>query len=390
MKRYFTAITGNFLEHYDQALFGFIAPFLAPEIFPTSEPLQALIYTYALMPLGLLSRPLGALLFGWLGDRIGRKKTLSITLIGMALTTGMMGFFPPAAPLLWGLSRLLQNFFAAGEIPGGALYLLEETKNRTVWSSLYDASGILGILAASGAVFLGASFGIPWKYFFWFGFTTGIAGFLVRQTIEDQISESPKVNLWKYKKEIGTIASVSGFSYANYYMLTTFFNGFLPLVSPITQAEAIGMNTLLLFADLLLLPCFGWIAAKVGKEKLMLAGILLAIGSVATLLRLADGATFGAAILIRLSMTVFGVAVAAPFHAWAIETAPPQHRYLTIALGSAIGSRLLGAPAPAAALFLFQNTGIIEAAAIPTLLTALFAAAALSWKNLEVIENKVL
>lgn len=396
MNRYFASIVGNFLEHYDAALFGFLAPFLAPYFFPESDPLQALIYTYALIPLGVLSRPLGALLFGWLGDRIGRKKTFSITLLGMALATAAMGFLPLSAPILWGALRLAQNFFAAGEGTGGALYLLEkENTRRSLWSSLYDASGILGILVASGATALFAAWEIPWKWLFWAGSATAASGIWIRlQRSEEREARNKDPlwrSLWKYRKEVASIASVSGFSYSNYYMLTTFLNGFLPLVSSMTLEEAIAMNTILLFADFLLLPLFGWIGDKVGKENLMITAVVLAIGATASLLSWTDGASTGTALLVRLSMTVLGIALSAPYHAWAIEKAPPNHRYLVCAVGTAIGSRLLGAPAPAIGLYLYQKTNLTEAAALPILLTAFLAAAVLlRGKRLEDIRVRVL
>lgn len=83
----FTAASiGNLFEHYDKALFAFLAPFLAPLFFHNSSPITALILTYAIMPLGLFSRPIGSLIFGRMGDRKGRKKVLIFTLFGMVST----------------------------------------------------------------------------------------------------------------------------------------------------------------------------------------------------------------------------------------------------------------------------------------------------------------
>lgn len=382
MKHRLAGLAGNLLEHYDQALFGFLAPILAPLFFPRADPIEALIYTCALMPLGMLSRPLGALVFGRLGDRLGRRKALSLTLIGMAVVTGAMGFLPTyfeiglAAPLLWGLMRLLQNFFAAGEVTGGAIFLLEGAalEKRPLWSSLFDAVGILGILFASGAAALVSGDILSWRWLFWAGAAAGLAGVAIRlfgkETASFQKSEPLLPLLWRCRREIGRIALVAGFSYANYYLLTTFMNGFLPLVSSITRQEALEMNTCLLAADFLLLPLFGWISAKVGKERAMIGAVLLAIPSVPLLMGLAPEASPMTAVIIRMSLTCLGVALAAPYHAWALETAPVQHRYLISAVGAAIGSQAIGAPVPAAALWLFQKTGLAEAAALPVMAAA--------------------
>ena len=125
-----SACLGNLFEHYDTALFGFLSPFLAPLIFPQQDPLTALILTYAIIPLGMLARPLGSLFFGFLGDTYGRQCALSFTLLGMSVVSLGLAFSPTyaqagiIAPLIFCLGRGLQNFFASGEIMGGScLYL---------------------------------------------------------------------------------------------------------------------------------------------------------------------------------------------------------------------------------------------------------------------------
>lgn len=120
---------GNLFEHYDTALFGFLSPFLAPLIFPKEEPITALILTYAIIPLGMLARPLGSLVFGFIGDVCGRKHALFLTLAGMSLVSGCIALSPTyaqagiVAPIIFCLGRILQNFLAAGETMGGAIFL---------------------------------------------------------------------------------------------------------------------------------------------------------------------------------------------------------------------------------------------------------------------------
>ena len=155
-----SAFLGNFFEHYDTALFSFLSPFLAPLIFPEKDPLTALILTYALIPLGMLARPFGSLVFGYIGDNYGRKKALVFTFSGMSIVSFMIAFSPTyasaglLAPLIFCIGRILQNFCAAGESVGGAIFLLENhtTRRHDFLSSLYSASTIGGILAASLSV----------------------------------------------------------------------------------------------------------------------------------------------------------------------------------------------------------------------------------------------
>src|SRR5260221_48414 len=97
---------GHLLEHYDRALFGLLAPFIAPLFFEASDPITALILAYGMIPLGYLIRPLGAWFFGWIGDSIGRKEALFCSLLGMAIVTLAIGCLP-AYKEVGGFSALL-------------------------------------------------------------------------------------------------------------------------------------------------------------------------------------------------------------------------------------------------------------------------------------------
>lgn len=381
------AVIGNVLEHYDQALYGFLIPFLAPLFFPSFNPIYSLIAAYALLPVGLISKPLGAYVFGRIGDRWGRNISLSITLIGMALATAAMGFLPTfdqagwLAPALLACGRLFQNFFAAGETTGGALFLLEKTKeDRRGWmSSLFDASGIGGILLAALAA---ASVGMThWRFLFWLGGLSGVAGWIIRRHaidtgLSNRMSRALKKRDWF---SIAALAIVSGFSYGNYYLLSTFLNGYLPLVSQVDVQSALYVNTALLIIDFFLLPCFGWWSLRVEKETLMLVATILSAALAIPLFVLLDGATVWVAALVRIFLTILGVCLAAPYHAWAMEIAPVERRFTVCALGSAIGSRLIGAPMPAIGLWVYQKTGWVASPALPLVVTALLAAGTISY-----------
>src|SRR6184192_2441272 len=95
------ASVGNIIEWYDFYIFGSLATILAVKFFEKSHPVAALLSTIALFTAGFLVRPLGAFLFGWLGDRVGRKYTFLMTLTGMALGTGAIGLIPTLSRSAW-------------------------------------------------------------------------------------------------------------------------------------------------------------------------------------------------------------------------------------------------------------------------------------------------
>src|SRR4029078_3176081 len=130
------AAVGNVIEWYDFYIFGSLAAVLAVKFFEKSHPFPAFLSTVALFTAGFLIRPLGAFLFGWLGDRVGRKYTFLITLTGMGLGTGCIGLIPSyesiglsAAFILFFL-RMLQGLCLGGEYGGAITYVAEHVPDE--------------------------------------------------------------------------------------------------------------------------------------------------------------------------------------------------------------------------------------------------------------------
>lgn len=383
---------GNILEHYDNALFGMLAPFIAPLFFSGDDPITGLILTYGMIPLGIFSRPFGSIFFGWIGDTWGRKNALFISLSLMALTTVLMGFLPTYAeiglwaPILLASVRIVQNFCAAGEACGGAIFVLEHTEKtkKSFVSSLYDASTIFGILLASGGVSLLSHLNwveSSWRYLLWAGSLTAVFGLILRlkteestEFLQNRTQHVPlKQAVRSYRSALIKIICVSGFSYATFSLAVTLMNGYVPLVTTLSKTQVMDINTLLLILDFALLPCFGFIAMKTSNEKVMLFSSACSIVLSIPLFLLLKDATLATVIAARVLLILLGVAFAAPYHAWAQSLVPPSCRYTIVSLGYAIGSQLIGAPAPALSLWLYKTTKWTGAPALYLMLTASLA-----------------
>jgi MFS transporter, MHS family, proline/betaine transporter len=385
-RSFIAGMIGNILEHYDTALFGLLAPFIAAQFFHDQDPFTALILTYAMIPLGMLSRPLGALSFGWISDRFGRAKALSWSLSGMAAATIGIGFLPTScaiSPLLLAIMRMIQSFFAAGESSGGAIYILENTNvpKQSLISSLFDASTVGGILLASALVTFFSMQGwveAGWRYLFWAGGATAIMGIFIRmKTKEGETPSSVPFQLkeiFQYKEAFLAIVLASGFGYTTYSLAFTLMNGYIPLVTSLSQGNVMKINTALLVLDFFLLPLFGFFAQKFGKERVMFLGALaLTIGATPLFSILGPTSSLWVVTGIRMFIVIGGVAFAAPYHAWALEQVPPRCRSTILCLGYTIGTQVIGTPTAAICLWAYKITGWIAAPSLYLLLTAIGA-----------------
>lgn len=153
------AISGSFLEWYDFYLFGTAAGLIFPSLFfPNSSPTAGVIESFGTFAAGFVMRPLGAVLFGHFGDRIGRRRMLLITVALMGGCTFLIGVLPTyhavgaLAPLLLVLLRLIQGIGIGGEFGGGALVALENapTGKRGLMGSIHQVGTPVGLLAATG------------------------------------------------------------------------------------------------------------------------------------------------------------------------------------------------------------------------------------------------
>ncbi|HYZ43901.1 MAG TPA: MFS transporter, partial [Xanthobacteraceae bacterium] len=154
------ASVGNVIEWYDFYIFGSLAAVLAVKFFEKTHPVAALLSTIALFTAGFLIRPLGAFLFGWVGDRVGRKYTFLITLTGMGIGTGVIGLIPTfdqigiAAAIILFLLRMVQGLCLGGEYGGAITYVAEHVSDerRGFYTGWLQTSPTLGIVVALAVV----------------------------------------------------------------------------------------------------------------------------------------------------------------------------------------------------------------------------------------------
>ena len=366
------ASVGNVIEWYDFYIFGSLATILAVKFFDKTHPVAALLSTIALFTAGFLIRPLGAFLFGWLGDRVGRKYTFLITLSGMGIGTGCIGLIPTfqdiglsAAFILFFL-RMIQGLCLGGEYGGAITYVAEHVSDerRGYYTGWLQTSPTLGIVV-SLAVILGtqAYFGKTvfddwaWRIPFLVSFLlVAIAIYIRLQLQETPIFQDIKAkgqmtkNPWKeaflsQNIKFVLIASVvvigegvvwySGQFWALY---------FLQNVSTLDLATAAWIVCIALLIASPTLILFGWLSDLIGRKPVILAGFLLAaltyyplyvwLGSVTK-----PGAiNYPVAVFIIFILVSYVGMVYGPIGAFLAEYFPGRIRYTSVSVPYHIGN----------------------------------------------------
>lgn len=389
---FWSGIIGNVLDHYDSALYVFLAPFLASVFFPKQDFLSGLIMIYGLKSTSIIMRPLGAMFFGRLAIKYQIKNILAITLIGIAICTCLIGFLPTydevgiLAPILLTLTRSLQGFFAAGEHTIAALFIIEldKSSNKGKSSSYYLCSTMAGSMLASLAATIISYSSNPytyWRVAFIAGLITAIFGIIIRtivaknqhfKTSKNTVSINSYQLILKNKYKILKIMIISSFSFLTYTIPFVFLNNFVPLVSDIKTNELLAHNTGLMIINIILLPIFGNIVDKFDHAKWMaLMSFLITITIIPFFYLLPNLSLIGVTIA-KLWIVVIGVAFVAPLYALMFKLVNGEEKYLIAGLGYSIGTDLLGRNLPFICLILWQYSKVLW---VPSLYLALISLA---------------
>jgi len=184
---------GTFLEFFDLMLYVHMAVLLNELFFPQTDPFTGSLLTAFAFCSSFVFRPFGALIFGWIGDNIGRKATVTITTIMMAVSCVIMANIPTYAQVgimaswLVTICRIVQGLSSIGEIVGAELYLTEITKRPVQYPvvAFIEFIAVLGTTAALGIASLAISFGFNWRLAFWVGAIIAVVGAVARTSLRE-------------------------------------------------------------------------------------------------------------------------------------------------------------------------------------------------------------
>lgn len=300
---------GTLIEWYDFYIFGMLATIISVQFFPEGAGASALLSTLAIFAAGFIVRPFGALVFGRLGDLIGRKYTFLLTLVLMGGSTFLIGLVPGyatigwAAPILVLILRLVQGLALGGEYGGAATYVAEHAPaaRRGFYTSWIQTTATLGLFLALGIIILiRQSQGVEkfssewggWRYPFWISLVLVGVSIIIRL----KMSESPMFS--KLKKEGKTSVNPLKESFghkANFKMvLLALFGAVMgqgviwytgqfyaqSFLENVCKVDFLQSRNIILIAILFATPFFvffGWLSDVVGRKWIMMLGMLAGI-----------------------------------------------------------------------------------------------------------------
>ena len=392
------ASVGNVIEWYDFYVFGSLAAVLSVKFFEQSHPVAALLSTIALFTAGFLIRPLGAFLFGWMGDRIGRKYTFLVTLSGMGLGTGAIGLIPTyesigltAAILLFSL-RMIQGLCLGGEYGGAITYVAEHVpdESRGYYTGWLQTSPTLGIVVSLAVIIATRTYFGNQVFDEWAWRVPFLVSFLlvaIAIYIRLQLQETPIFQEIKARGQMTRNPWKEAFLSSNikYILIATvvligqgvvWYSGqfwALYFLQQVSKVDALFSSYIVGAALLIATPSlifFGWLSDQIGRKPVILGGMLFAAITYYPLYLWLGTVTqpgtinYPIAIFIIFILVCYVGMVYGPVGAFLAEYFPGRIRYTSVSVPYHIGNGWGGGLVPFITSSAFAATGSIGYALI--------------------------
>ena len=377
-----SCMIGNALEWYDFALYGYFATTIGQLFFPQFSPFASLMATYGVFAAGFIMRPLGGVIFGHIGDKIGRKTALLWSIYLMAFPTTLLGLLPTyeqigwLAPLCLTLIRLAQGLSMGGEFTGSMIFVVEhaEKGKRGLYGSWVVFSLLLGILVGS-AVATSICYMFPeeqlvqwgWRIPFLLSILGAFVGIIMRRTIREPEQFVQAKELHKehstplailFKKHFLLIAYVVMIEFAlsiGFYFIVTFINGFLTALLHFDKVSSLMNTTYSMIAMGVAILISGWLSDKIGRKPLLLLSTLCFVLFSYPLFQALE-VSLTTALFAQICLAFIMGVFFAPLPATLVELFPINVRYSGLSIGHSISMAVFGGSAPLIATLLIQQT----------------------------------
>ncbi len=372
---------GTVVEWFDYGLYLYLVPVMSPLFFPSDDALISAIASLGVFAAGSIMRIVGGAFFGSIGDRLGRKRALVLSILMMTAPMALTAFLPTyaaigiGAPLLFTGMRLIQGFSAGGEYSGTVVQLVEQAptgRRGFIASTAVFTSGI-GIILASALVaglttWTSSDFMSDWgwRICYLVGGALGLFALVMRRRMpeteefidEEEAGDVPKQPL-RYAirylpKQVLIAALLAGYGGILYYVVLGFVPTILDSFSEIQSDEALWVVTGMTIVYAVATPAFGWLSDRYGRTRTLVSGAIgFLVLSLPMLWLMTNEGLFvvmvGGLVLLVLLMLYTGPVVAAIG-----EQFPSRARYSALAVGYNLGTAILGGTAPLIAALLID------------------------------------
>jgi MHS family proline/betaine transporter-like MFS transporter len=406
-KKLIAAMLGTIIEWYDFSIYAYFATVFAHLFFPHVDKVSGLIAAFAVFALGFFARPIGAIFFGHIGDKYGRRVSLISSMLLMSLSTVLMACLPTHATIgywaaiLLSVMRLLQGFSAGGETTGGFVYIIESVavRKRGFYGALAWTMVPFGILLGSGAgaitmsLFNSAQIDAGgWRCPFFISFLlTIVILFLRRHMPETDVFQhekqgSPILILFKrYKLTVFKLTMLSSVIATGFYLAFVYLPSHLIAFRHISAEKALVINTLTMPLLIITLPLAGLLSDKIGRRKILLTVLALLIVCSYSLFWLLNNASFAWIIITQLCFGLLIGSYQGPMASFLCEAIPAKIRYSATAFSFGLAQALFGGLTPLVATWIVERSGNASAPAF-LLIACAFIAFCLLWHMPERVE----
>ncbi|GGV78020.1 MFS transporter [Streptomyces griseoloalbus] len=378
------AAFGTFIEYYDFSVYGYVAATLSIVFFPSDNPTVSLLNTFLVFGSAFVVRPLGALFFGRLGDRAGRRVSLVASIGLMSLAAALTGLLPGyatigvAAPILLVILRMLQGFSTGGEIGGAASYIREwaPKERRSLYISFIPGVGVFGKACAAGMAALAASL-VPedsmeawgWRLPFLLAVPLGLLCLYLRLKIEDtpefrdtdvteRTNRKPLKELMAdHRGPLTKVMAISTVQNVGTYVGTVFVASYLSTVLDFSKGQAATIVLLAVLTAAVFIPLCGQLGSRLGGKRVLIVSYIAYIALTIPSFLLMGRGSVGLAIAgLVLGMVPYALCQAGTYTVMP-EFFPVQVRNTGVAFGHSIGAVIGGGAGPYVSTWLIDATG---------------------------------
>ncbi|KAA9155889.1 MHS family MFS transporter [Microbacterium lushaniae] len=391
------------MEWFDFAIYGYFAAIIGAQFFPSGDPTAEMLSSLAVFAVGFVSRPFGALILGPLGDRLGRRTVLIITVLGMGIVTALIGLTPSyatigiAAPIIIVVLRLLQGGFAGSEWTSAAAYIGESapTRKRAVYASVVTGTAGLAFLVGTiTAAVLTASMSEEalgswgWRVPFVASFLMAVVAIYIRRKLVDtpvfeeverkRANNSLEVTATgvKVKAFVMTLAFSGIFGVSLYYFIT-YVNNFLSGPVGMPRVDALIVCGVAMAIYVAFNPLVGIIVDRVGRRPILFTGLIGLIVWSAPAFWLMSTANPWLAGLALVPFGFFVACTAVVNNVLLVEVFPASIRATGSAIGYNVAYALLAGPGPLIAAALVAGTGLLISPSFYVIAVAILSLAVL-------------